>query len=343
MSRAVNNLALSYLEIPIKTFVRETCQIVSCTQPKNSNLQSVQFENIKAHEAYNEIISQESQTKPLLQRSTFQLTNKKKNSKITSASKATNDLNTLFKAVELGDKDFVYQSFDGQNVNISDQFGWTPLMSAACSGHIVIVDFLLKLGADVKIRDKSGLSAIDVAVRKHHIEIVNLLKLHLQASKSNNSDKIDQVVDEIKKVSEDFERFYCKICNTNFVSSSRRQHDSSIVHIFNCKPKVANIFYGIPVQNRGYQMLLNKGWNEQDGLGPTGEGQKYPVKTVLKRDRKGFSESHRKFARVTHFDSNDVIAIKSVCKKRKTRLTKQNKKKELRKEVVKTRAWRQLM
>ncbi|XP_058793963.1 G patch domain and ankyrin repeat-containing protein 1 homolog isoform X3 [Phymastichus coffea] len=191
-------------------------------------------------------------------------------------------------------------------------------MSAACSGHIVIVDFLLKLGADVKIRDKS-------------------------ASKSNNSDKIDQVVDEIKKVSEDFERFYCKICNTNFVSSSRRQHDSSIVHIFNCKPKVANIFYGIPVQNRGYQMLLNKGWNEQDGLGPTGEGQKYPVKTVLKRDRKGFSESHRKFARVTHFDSNDVIAIKSVCKKRKTRLTKQNKKKELRKEVVKTRAWRQLM
>lgn len=44
--------------------------------------------------------------------------------------------------------------------------------------------------------------------------------------------------------------------------------------------------YGIHPQNRGYQILKSYGWNEMRGLGKTGQGRKYPIKTMLKRDTK---------------------------------------------------------
>ncbi len=57
-------------------------------------------------------------------------------------------------------------------------------------------------------------------------------------------------------------------------------------------------------------MLKNHGWTETSGLGKLGEGRKYPVKTVLKRDLKGLG-MERKPARVTHFHAHDERAVKS--------------------------------
>jgi hypothetical protein len=33
-------------------------------------------------------------------------------------------------------------------------------------------------------------------------------------------------------------------------------------------------------------MMLRSGWDGRKGLGPEGHGQRYPVKTILKKDRK---------------------------------------------------------
>jgi hypothetical protein len=58
--------------------------------------------------------------------------------------------------------------------------------------------------------------------------------------------------------------------------------------------------YGIPESNAGFQMLARLGWDREEGLGPEGrKGGKFPVKTVLKKDRKGLG-FEKTTARVTH-------------------------------------------
>jgi hypothetical protein len=59
--------------------------------------------------------------------------------------------------------------------------------------------------------------------------------------------------------------------------------------------------YGIPASNRGYQILVKGGWDREKGLGADGSGHKFPLKTVMKRDRAGLGGSTKEKARVTHF------------------------------------------
>lgn len=44
--------------------------------------------------------------------------------------------------------------------------------------------------------------------------------------------------------------------------------------------------YGISSKSPGYKLLKTYGWSESKGLGKSGEGRKYPIKTMLKRDTK---------------------------------------------------------
>lgn len=85
---------------------------------------------------------------------------------------------------------------------------------------------------------------------------------------------------------------------------------SSITHQLNLKPKLPGTVYGIPRSNKGFQLLVNQGWDTEKGLGNDGKGQKFPVKTILKTDRKGFGDKNKSAARVTHFGPGDVSAIK---------------------------------
>jgi len=81
-------------------------------------------------------------------------------------------------------------------------------------------------------------------------------------------------------------------------------------------------------------MLQGGGWDETSGLGPTGKGQKYPVKTVLKRDRCGLGcTASSSKARVTHFAANDNDAVKTVVSagagKTKTKAVERDKNLEI--------------
>ena len=67
-------------------------------------------------------------------------------------------------------------------------------------------------------------------------------------------------------------------------------------------------------------MMLSGGWDKKSGLGPSGSGKLYPVKTILKRDRTGLGlerESGIKVTpKVTHFDARDVAGVSDVAKNR---------------------------
>merc|ERR1719471_1502042 len=64
-------------------------------------------------------------------------------------------------------------------------------------------------------------------------------------------------------------------------------------------------------------MVRNDNWDPDSGLGKDSEGKLYPVKTVLKRDRKGLGESEALKPKVTHFAPFDCASVKESTKSKK--------------------------
>ncbi|KAK0094994.1 hypothetical protein PV326_009465 [Microctonus aethiopoides] len=210
------------------------------------------------------------------------------------------DANKILKAVEQGDMKFLKNNLTKRNVNIVDNYGWTPLMSAAYCGNELIVEFLLKLGANKDYKNKSGLTALQLARKKDHSKSIKLLTAKKLVEKK------EKCTANNKKTQE----FYCSICKATFKETNVKEHEASVLHIFNTNPKLPDPIYGISPENKGYQIMVNNGWEESKGLGPSGSGLKYPVKTVLKRDRKGLGHKLKDQARVTHFQSGDTNAVR---------------------------------
>lgn len=282
------------------------------------------FSGDEAKRAYEEVIS----TCPNRRSSTKQdIKNTKKNVNISNVNinnvkKATTQsvkpvtINAIMKAVEQRDLSFLHSHIHQDNVNNTDSYGWTPLMLAAYCGFVDIVDFLLKSGANKRFREKSGLTAAQLALKKNYLDIVALLRKNSQSSgvhtvnlEALSINKKEDVVEEKSKKQTKETNFYCNICKGEFKT---RNHENSILHLFNAKPKLPGAFFGMSKAGKGYQMLLSSGWDEESGLGRDGKGQKYPVKTVLKLDRKGLGMSTKVEARISHFRPGDVSAVKSM-------------------------------
>ena len=64
----------------------------------------------------------------------------------------------------------------GANLNASDAYGYTPLMQCTVADNPVLVELLLKLGADKNIRDQDGRKAVDVAAELGRRYIYQLLE-----------------------------------------------------------------------------------------------------------------------------------------------------------------------
>lgn len=66
----------------------------------------------------------------------------------------------------------------GADINFAGGIGnsWTPLMHAAFHGHRGLVIFLLDKGANVNAHDATGLTALSLATRSGHTDIVNILQ-----------------------------------------------------------------------------------------------------------------------------------------------------------------------
>lgn len=61
----------------------------------------------------------------------------------------------------------------GMSPNVQNEFGRTTLMEAARKGDLEVVNFLLKAGADVNIKDRGNLSALFHAIDAHQDQMVS--------------------------------------------------------------------------------------------------------------------------------------------------------------------------
>ncbi len=238
------------------------------------------------------------------------------------------------------------------NVNITDNFGWTLLMSAAYAGHTNTVGYLLSIGAEWrKMVDSSGQNAVDLALSAGHTHIAELLEpcednKDSPEAKDNSSYKdassYKNAVEShacVQDTNENGGPYFCDICQLTISQDIPHKHGTSTLHQFNCQhqPSVHTV-YGIPQSNRGYQMLLREGWDPEGGLGSEQQGQQFPVKTVLKRDRLGFGIKGKDKARVTHFEAGDTAAIRRPSEECFVD-AKQLKKKDIVREAKKDKQW----
>ncbi|KAK2575171.1 hypothetical protein KPH14_002573 [Odynerus spinipes] len=337
--------------------------------PEKKNY-DLNFHGQEARLAYEEVIKQEGEVTPV--KKSIPLRVKSSNAQTVLHTKSLSDsvqpkkngssenavlkvtINAILKAVEQKDLKFLQKHVTTENVNVSDDFGWTPLMSAAYCGHLEVIEFLLQLGANRRIKEKSGLTAAQLALKRNHLNIVALLrkkndltnvktqadKLELTEASKNCREAICSNEDNFKEKLQESKSFYCDICKRNFQETTVKKHEASTLHIFNTKPKLPSAIYGISKQNKGYQMLLNTGWDEEGGLGPSGKGIKYPIKTTLKMDRKGLGQAGEKESRITHFMPGDINAIKNVRIYKQKPLKKRDREKLLNREARKERALR---
>ncbi|XP_045599697.2 G patch domain and ankyrin repeat-containing protein 1 homolog [Procambarus clarkii] len=226
----------------------------------------------------------------------------------------------------------------GFNVNVKDEYGWSLLMVAACAGAKDTVQVLLDHKARMGARDSKGNTAIYLATMKGHKKIVEML-IKSNKKKSNLQSDEEMRVSHPKREPQT-KGFFCGVCQRTIKESSHLQHETSIVHQFKLGTGANKTIYGIPPSNKGYQLLVNQGWDTEKGLGPHRSGAKFPIKTVLKRDREGLGNSAKDTPRVTHFGPADTEAVKRVCKaseriERKSTLSKREAKMQKTRDVKK--------
>ena len=239
------------------------------------------------------------------------------------------------------------------DINATDHFHWTLLMSAAHAGHVHLVEYLLACGAKWReFVDKRRQNAADLARVAGHLSIACFIETYddtvverdesrrdVGGQKSDFDLRLNYPHRQLKTST-----FYCNVCKQNIrvTEHSTERHTTSTVHQFSCQHKPNVPSYAIPLTNRGYQMMLREGWDPDKGLGPCQEGQKYPVKTVLKQDRLGLGQTPQETsqgkARVTHFAAFDERAVK----RRSERFEKapsERKKRDIVRAAHKDREW----
>ncbi len=218
------------------------------------------------------------------------------------ASSATTGHSVLkfLKLAQSGDISELEKQIDsGADLDCRDQYGWTALMCAAEAGHRDTVILLLAQGANKDLKEARNLRAIDIAAKNKQQQVVEALEnWPLFVGADTTSESCSK------------EEFSCEVCNQYFTDTSRSEHETSTLHLFNLKLPVPSTSYLLPETNRGYQILLRSGWDDSQGLGPAGSGRKFPVKTVLKQDRQGLGNPTQQ-AKVTHFAPNDTDSVKT--------------------------------
>ena len=56
-----------------------------------------------------------------------------------------------------------------------NNYGWTPLNSAAINGHVKVVRLLLEKGGDMTMANNKGWTPLNSAADSVHVEVVKLL------------------------------------------------------------------------------------------------------------------------------------------------------------------------
>lgn len=293
-----NWCALTTLDVPLKRFVRAGhAEDEKKEKKKKHTIDGVTSEEVQ--QFYKEVLE-------------APVTNKKKSNKNNNRRQSkerrelTFDKNQFFRLAISNNVEELSQMriTNEEELNICDSYGWTALMMASCEGSEDVVDWLLRLGANTEVTDKGGNTALQLARKRNHKDVVRLLQASNRETAAD-SEK-DQAIGSTTTMP-----FYCNVCQRDFNESTWRTHQTSTVHQFNSKHLPANKLqkFNISAKNRGLQLMVKQGWDREHGLGPTHNGRLYPVKTVLRKQRTGLGIEQSP-ARVTHFHAFDTNATK---------------------------------
>lgn len=235
--------------------------------------------------------------------------------------------NTLLHLSQYGDIDGLCKLLKEQDfdINFQDRFGWTALMCAAVAKNVDIVKLLLENGADKQIRNCKGDTAVNLC-----------------ADVFNEIDHSEYQDRKRRKVRKAVKTSYCDICKSEYSDSSDKgKHIASTIHLFNLGLKPKPDRFMISGSNVGFRLMQKSGWDGESGLGNYGQGQKYPVKTVLKRDRKCIgAEKEKAKPKVTHFGPNDADSVRSQQKtSERVMSARALSKRERRRKIAKDKKW----
>jgi len=223
----------------------------------------------------------------------------------------------FFSAAQNGDLQIIKEFVATQSrlLDRRDEFGWTALMISSHCGHLEIVKFLVRSGAAwYGVMDRGGNDAYTLACNGGHPQLAHFLLHHREIL---SQERIQQMTEEALR-SVKRERLWCDDCQKHFYASERgdkKDHQATIPHqLSQLKGARPQSHFLINHMNRGYQLLRQQGWDGESGLGPRSDGRKFPVKTILKRDRDGLGLDTSQVARVTHFKPNDASSVSRVAR-----------------------------
>ncbi len=94
-------------------------------------------------------------------------------------------------------KDWANDTFERGLIDSLDNEGDTLLVSAAFSNKPVVVQALLASHASVEIKDRDGYTALDVATRKGHSEVADLITRHINQCEADASSKRTSALNSI--------------------------------------------------------------------------------------------------------------------------------------------------
>ncbi|CAD6198181.1 unnamed protein product [Caenorhabditis auriculariae] len=219
-----------------------------------------------------------------------------------SVSWSVRDVNAFLKAAKDGDlaevKRFVSR---GMPPDAADFYGWTAVMCAIAEGHFHLCVYLLEHGANADALDSTGSGIVTIAQKAGHDWLVRALIRHFDPWRQH------------PKEGEHLQDFRCDLCDLNYKAASQNEHLASLCHQLNepgSSRAAPHSGFVIDPNNIGYRLLKASGWSEEKGLGRNSEGKKFPIKTVLKRDRRGFGLD-KLSPRVTHFKPYDEAAVRN--------------------------------
>ena len=287
-----------------KAFVRGTDEAVERRERENAKSKSA-LNGRDVQEFYNKVVSKESQTAN--SERAFQPKKKVPQESDPNALPKLPKLRPkdLFMAAECNDTEGVRKCIEqGIDLDARDLYGWTPLMASACAGAFEATEALLDAGADTSVADRSGNTCMRLAAKNGHRGVSVLIRNHhaVKVEETQSKGESDSC-DELKS-------WYCEECRITLRESTYEEHLSSTAHQISVGTSKAPSLYGIPETNKGFKMMLGAGWDREGGLGTEGNrGRKFPVKTVLKRDRLGVGAEEGRPARVTHFRANDPASV----------------------------------
>ncbi|GFQ75084.1 ANK_REP_REGION domain-containing protein [Trichonephila clavata] len=250
---------------------------------------------------YNSVISLPSEHRNVKKPSNY-LKKPEESKKSACSSVNTVKSNSIFLYAQQGNVVGIQQCIEnGCSINQQDAYGWTPIMCASCEGHYSTVEYLIKLGADLNVKCKHGLTVMDIVRKTQNSAIITLL----QNGVSLHEQETSSIIPDEKN---DKEEKFCNDCKSTY-KVSKSAHERSIAHLLTTTKSDISTFYHIPENNKGFQMMLKSGWDKNKGLGMNADGRKFPIKTVFKKDRSCIGKN-KEVPKVTHFNANDEASIK---------------------------------